>query len=154
MKIPGLIRAKILLAALCGPVSFAFPQALPSNIGVQTFYDVNKVNLRADMVKAVSVAEVPGLPKHLYVLDLKGKLWGIFPDTTGYAGMQWFNYTGTNYRKALLANFSAETHYSGEGEAGAYSICFHPQYALNHKFYIFYYKNNAAWAASLPIPNP
>ncbi|MEO6096622.1 MAG: PQQ-dependent sugar dehydrogenase, partial [Fibrobacteria bacterium] len=42
----------------------------------------------------------------------------------------------------------------GEGEAGAYSICFHPQYALNHKFYIFYYKNNAAWAASLPIPNP
>lgn len=154
MKNPALNFGKILLATIAGSASLAFPQTLPENIAVETFYNTSKVNLRADSVKAVSIAEVPGLPKHLYVLDLKGKLWGVFPDTTGYTGMQWYNYTGTNYRKALLANFSAETHYSAEGEAGAYSICFHPQFAKNRKFYVFYYKNNPAWAASLPIPNP
>ena len=82
-------------------------------------------------------------------MDLKGKIWGVFPDTTGYTGLQWVNYTGTNYRKVLLANFSTETAYSAEGEAGAYSIAFHPNYAQNHKFYVYYYRKDSAYVKSL-----
>ena len=143
---------KILLTALgiLGlSASLAFSQ-LPKTVTLKTFYDTTATSLKADLVKVVSIAEVPGLPKHLYVLDMKGKLWGIFPNAAGYSGMQWYNYAGTAYTKKLLADFSAVTHYSAEGEAGAYSVCFHPLYAQNRKFYIYYYKNDPAWAASLP----
>lgn len=143
------MRTGIFLTALGTLASIGFAQ-LPKNVTLKTFYDTSVVNLKASLVKATSIAEVPGLPKHLFVLDLKGKLWGIFPNATGYSGLSWVNYIGTAYTKTLLADFSNVTHYSAEGEAGAYSVVFSPLYATNHKFYIWYYRNDSAWAASLP----
>ena len=149
MKNSAFMRTKMFLTILGALASLSF-SALPTGARLQTIYDTTTTSLKADLVKIVSIAEVPGLPKHLYVLDLKGKLWGIFPNATGYSGLSWYNYTGTAYTKKLLIDFSSVTHYSAEGEAGAYSVCFHPLYAQNHKFYIYYYKNDPAWAASLP----
>lgn len=142
-------RGLLALAALGAFATISFSQ-LPANVTVEPFYDTVKVNLKASLVKPVGVAEVPGLPKHLFVIDLKGKLWGIFPDTTGYSGMSWYNYTGTNYKKVLLADFSSETAYSAEGEAGAYSVAFPPNYATTRKFYVYYYRKDSAWASTLP----
>ncbi len=149
MKNQAFFSHKRSLMALGMLASISF-SALPTGVTLKAFYDTNAVNLRTSLAKPTSIAEVPGLPKHLFVLDLKGKLWGIFPNATGYSGLSWVNYTGTTYIKTLLADFSSDTHYSAEGEAGAYSVVFSPLYATNHKFYIWYYKNDPAWAATLP----
>ncbi|HAP00124.1 MAG TPA: hypothetical protein DCQ83_08785 [Fibrobacteres bacterium] len=143
-------RSVLIFLTTLGIMTALACSQLPTGVTLKAFYDTNAVNLKASLAKITSIAEVPGLPKHLFALDLKGKLWGIFPNATGYSGLSWVNYTGTAYTKTLLADFSSDTHYSAEGEAGAYSVVFSPLYATNRKFYIWYYKNNAAWAASLP----
>ena len=149
MRNSAFFNGKVFLAALGTFASLSF-SALPTGVTLKTFYDTASVNLKGSLAKITSIAEVPGLPKHLFALDLKGKLWGIFPNAPGYSGLSWVNYTGAAYTKTLLADFSSDTHYSAEGEAGAYSVVFSPLYATNHKFYVWYYRNNAAWAAILP----
>ena len=111
---------------------------LPTGVTLVPFYDTTQVSLARDSVRTVGMAEVPGKPEHFLVLDQRGAVHSLFPDTTlAYAAGQIKRYT-----KAVVADFRGRVKQNLRGEMGAWSLAMSPDFTRDRSFYILYFGYN------------
>lgn len=130
LKVLGL-AAGALVGGVAG-VRMAEAQ-LPTGIKPVPFYDQTKINF--DGVKTVWMGEVPGLPKHFWVLCQDGLIHSLYPAAGDYAKVQ-------------MADFKVKVHFKPRSEYGAFSLAYHPRFLTNGLFYIIYLAPPATNAGS------
>jgi len=141
MKIPNkkIVVKLILLSGLSLLSSGKGNAAPPTGIKAVPFYDQTKIDWPD--AKLAWMGEVRGLKDCFYVLDLRGKIYSLYPGNGDYV-------------KKLIADFSANVNFDMGGEKGAFSMSFHPNFIQNKKFYLAYYrhkKNGDAQNGALAI---
>jgi hypothetical protein len=115
----------VFLVALVTTLSVA---QLPEDVEVVPFYNQDIINFEGR--KPIEMHEVPGLPKHFFVLDMMGYLYVLYPKDG-------------DYEKREIADFHERVQYHLYNEYGATSMAFHPDFSENRKFYIIYQGHNA-----------
>jgi len=121
---------------ICGQASQA--QTLPTGVTMVPFYDTTQVSFVRDSARTVGMWEVPGKPQHFLVLDQRGLVYRLYPDTTKtYAAG-----AIKTYSKATIADFKSKTKQGLRSEMGAWGLAFHPNFAQNHYFFVIYFGYN------------
>ena len=78
---------------------------LTTGVTLVPYYDTTKVSFVKDSARTVGMWEVPGKPQHFLVLDQRGLVYRLYPDTTKtYAPGAIKDYT-----KGTVANFKSKT---------------------------------------------
>lgn len=111
-----------LIGAAALGAGHAFAQ-LPTGIKAVPFYDQAKINFNG--VKTIWMEEVPGRPRHFWVLCQDGLLYTLYPG-------------GGDYVKSQIADFRAKVHFKPKSEYGAYTLAFHPGFITNGRFFLLY----------------
>ncbi len=109
-------------------------QALPKNVTVKAFYDINQVGMAKDKIKAIGMWEVPSLPGHFYILDQLGRIYSMYPS----AGSTVERGIASSYTRSELADFRQVVNAHLPSEYGAYTIQFHPEFPKKNLFYLIY----------------
>jgi hypothetical protein len=124
-------------AALCFLLCGARIEAqLPTGMTVVPFYDTAHVSFVKDSARTVGLWEVPGKPQHFFVLDQRGLIYSLYPDTT----LTYAPGAIKKYSKATLANFRNVTKQNLRSEMGAWSMAFHPNFRQNSYVYVCYFR--------------
>ena len=111
---------------------------LPTGVTLVPFYDTTKVSFVKDSARTVGMWDVPGKPQHFLVLDQRGLVYRLYPDTTKtYAPGAIKDYT-----KGTVADFKSKTKQGLRSEMGAWGLAFHPNFLQNHYFFVIYFGYN------------
>ncbi len=113
-------------------------QTLPTGVTLVPFYDTNQVSFVRDGARTVGMWEVPGKLQHFVVLDQRGLIYRLYPDTTKTYAPGAIK----TYSKGTLADFQAKTKQGLRSEMGAWGIAFHPNFLQNHYFFVVYFGYN------------
>ena len=113
-------------------------QALPNDVTLVPFYSTAQVSFVRDSARTVGMWEVPGKPQHFFVMDQRGLIYSLYPDTT----IVYAPGAIKNYSRTILANFRNRTKQNIRSEMGSWSLAFHPNFAQNRYFYVLYFGYN------------
>lgn len=76
--------------------------------------------------RKIWMGEIPGRPKHFYVLDMRGLIYHIMPAAND------------SWAKKTILDIRDKVRYAYAPEYGAWSIAYHPRFVQNRKFYLLY----------------
>ncbi len=111
---------------------------LPTGVTLVPFYDTTQVSFVKDSARTVGLWEVPGKPQHFLVLDQRGLVYRLYPDTTKIYAPGAIK----TYSKGTVADFKSKTKQGLRSEMGAWGLAFHPNFIVNHYFFVIYFGYN------------
>jgi hypothetical protein len=124
------------IALVVGMTAMGAGAQLPTGMTAVRFYDTTDVSFVRDSARTVGLWEVPGKPQHFLVLDQRGLIYSLYPDTT----LTYAPGAIKKYSKKTLADFKSKTKQNLRSEMGAWSLAFHPNYQQNHYVYVCYFR--------------